>query len=58
LEEKRSLEMADLHLKIYEKSQEIETFAKNDYTKYDAIAALSDKLHDLMEEVEKLKKRK
>jgi hypothetical protein len=50
--------MADLHLKIYEKSQEIETFAKNDYTKYDAIAALSDKLHDLMEEVEKLKKRK
>ena len=58
LEEKRSQEMAEFNLKIFEKSREIELLHKNDISKDDAIAALSDKLQSLIEEVERLKKRK
>lgn len=40
------------------KNIEIDTLQKSDATKDDAIAALSDKLQSLIEEVENLKKRK
>ena len=51
-------EIAELNLKIFEKSREIELLHKSDISKDDAIAALSDKLQNLIEEVENLKKRK
>jgi S-adenosylmethionine:tRNA-ribosyltransferase-isomerase (queuine synthetase) len=58
LEEKRSQAMDELHLRISDKSRQIELLQKSDCTKDDAIAALSDKLQNLMEEVESLKRRK
>ena len=57
-EKKRSQAMDELNLRISNKSREIELLQKSDCAKDDAIAALSDKLQNLMEEVEKLKKRK
>jgi S-adenosylmethionine:tRNA-ribosyltransferase-isomerase (queuine synthetase) len=58
LKEKRSQAMDELNLRISDKSREIERLQRSDCTNNDAIAALSDKLQSLMEEVEKLKKRK
>jgi hypothetical protein len=58
LEEKRSQAMDELNLRISDKSREIERLQKSDCTKDDAIAALSDKLQSLIEEVENLKRRK
>ena len=52
------LEEKGPNLKIFEKSRKIELLYKNDISKDDAIAALSNKLQSLIEEVENLKKRK
>ena len=58
LEEKKNIDITQLNQDLHEKSREIEVLHKADTTKDDAIAALSDKLQSLMEEVENLKKRK
>lgn len=57
LEQKRSQAIDELNLRVSDKSREIERLQQSDCTKVDAIAALSDKLQDLMEEVENLKNR-
>jgi hypothetical protein len=58
LEEKKNIDITQLNQDLHEKSREIDALHKTDNTKDDAIAALSDKLQDLIEEVEKLKKRR
>jgi hypothetical protein len=55
---KKDLEIIQLNRDLSEKSQEIGALHKTDNFKDDAIAALSDKLQNLIEEVENLKKRK
>ena len=42
--------------KLYEKENEIEILNHNDQNKSDAIAALADKINELVLEIEKLKK--
>jgi hypothetical protein len=58
LEKKKNLEIAQFNQDIWEKSREIEVLQDTDYVKIGAIAALSDRLQNLIEEVESLKKRK
>ena len=58
LEERKNIDITQLNQDLHEKSREIEVLHKTDNTKDDAIAALSDKLQILMEEIENLKKRK
>jgi len=58
LEKKKNFDLAQVNLELQEKSREIAALYKTEYTKDDAIAALSDKLQNLMEEVENLKRRK
>ena len=55
---KKDLEIIQLNHDLSEKSQELGALHKTDNFKDDAIAALSDKLQNLIEEVENLKKRK
>ena len=57
-EEKKNVEITQLNQDLHEKSRELEVLYTTDNTKDDAIAALSDKLQNLMEEVENLKRRK
>ena len=57
-EKKKKFDIAQVNLELQEKSREIDALYKTEYTKDDAIAALSDKLQNLMEEVENLKRRK
>jgi hypothetical protein len=58
LVKKKNSDINQLNQDLCEKSREIDALHKTDNTKDDAIEALSDKLQSLMEEVEKLKKRK
>ena len=58
LQEEKNMEIKQLNQDLHAKSREIEVLHKTDNTKDDAIAALSDKLQNLIEEVENLKKRK
>ena len=58
LEEKKNMDIPLLNQDLHEKYREIEVLHKTDDTKDGAIAALSDRLQNLMEEVERLKKRK
>ena len=44
--------------KLFEKENEIETLNRNDQNKSDAIAALADKIDELVLEIERLKKEK
>ena len=44
--------------KLYEKENEIETLNRNDQNKSDAIAALADKINELVLEIDRLKKEK
>jgi hypothetical protein len=57
LEQKRITDMGNLNIRLRDRSQEIELLKRHDSTKNDAIAALSDKLQELVSEVETLKKR-
>ena len=52
---KKNFELSQVNLELQEKSREIATLHSTEYTKDDAIAALSDRLQNLMEEVENLK---
>jgi hypothetical protein len=53
----RRSDIDNLNIELYQKSQEIEVLQRNENTKDDVIAALSDKLQDFVQEVENLKKR-
>jgi hypothetical protein len=56
-EKKKGFDIAQVNLELQEKSREIGVLHKSEYTKDDAIAALSDKLQNLMEEVKDLRNR-
>jgi hypothetical protein len=58
MKESKNLDVSRLNQVLHEKYGEIDELQKSDATKDDAIAALSDKLQSLIEEVENLKKRK
>lgn len=57
ISKRRQILIAQVNIELKEKSREIAALHKTEYTKDDAIAALSDKLLNLMEEVENLKNR-
>jgi hypothetical protein len=57
LEEKRINDIGNLSTKLQEKSHAIEDLQRNDSSKNDALAALSDRLQELISEVESLKAR-
>jgi integrase len=58
MKESKNADVSQLNQVLHEKYREIDRLQKSDATKDDAIAALSDKLQSLIEEVENLKKRK
>jgi hypothetical protein len=58
MKESKNIDVLRLNQVLHEKYEEINTLQKSDATKDDAIAAISDKLQSLIEEVENLKKRK
>jgi hypothetical protein len=58
IEEKKNIDITQLNQDLHEESREIKVLHKTDNTKDGAIAALSDRLQNLIEEVENLKRRK